>query len=92
MGRLLALQKGAASGEFRIVDARIVPGIADPMPFAQGWALASSRTKHEIEASAAGQASPRGTLLWMRFVLTLWLPAPWKVAPELHAVPMSCPQ
>jgi hypothetical protein len=92
MARLLALQKGASSGEFRILDARIVPGIADPMPYARGWALASSRTKHEIEAAPPGQASPRGTLLWMRFALTLWLPARWNVAPELHAVPRLCPQ
>jgi len=92
MVRLLALQKGAASGEFRILDARIVPGIADPMTYAQGWALASSRTKHEVEAAPAGQASPRGTLLSMRFALTLWLPAQWNVAPELHAMPAPCPQ
>ena len=92
MARLLALRKGASSGDFRILDARIIPGIADPMPYAQGWARASSRTKHEIEAAPAGQASARGTLLWMRFALTLWLPAHWNVAPELHAVPVPCPQ
>jgi hypothetical protein len=92
MARLLALQKGAASGEFRILDARIVPGITDPMPYAQAWALAASRTQHEIEAAPPGQASARGKLLWMRFVLTLWLPASWNVAPELHAVSMPCPK
>jgi hypothetical protein len=91
MGGLLALQKGGSRGEFRILDARIVPGIADPQPYAQGWALAGSRTQHEIEAAPAGQASARGRLLWMRFALTLWLPARWNVAAELDAASVPCP-
>lgn len=92
MAQLLELEKGASHGELRILDARIVPGVGDPMPFAQAWALASSQTPHEIEAAPANQASERGKLLWMRFRLTLWLPAPWNASPELRAVRIPCPE
>jgi len=92
MRRLLELEKSASSGEFRILDARIVPGTADPMPYAEGWALASSRTPHEVETAPAGQASAQGKLVWMRFALTLWLPARWNVPPQLHPVHLLCPE
>jgi len=92
MTRLLQLQSRASSGQLRILDARIVPGIADPKPFALNWALASSRTQHEIERAAPGQASAHGKLLWMRFALTLWLPAPWQAPGELRATRMPCPE
>ena len=92
MARLLQLQSQASSGQFRIVDAHIVPGIADPQPFAQGWALAASRVQQEIEPALPGQSTPRGKLLWIRFVLTLWLPERWNVPFQLHAVRGPCPE
>ena len=92
MARLLELEKGASHGEFRILDAHLVPGIADPMPFAQAWALAASQTPHEIEAAPANQASERGRLQSLRFRLTLWLPEQWNAPPELRAVKVPCPE
>jgi hypothetical protein len=92
MVRLLELAKAASSGELRIVDARIVPGIADPQPYAQGWALASSRTQHEIQAAPPGRVSAQGALVWMRFALTLWLPTRWRLSAGVHAVRQPCPQ
>jgi len=92
MQRLLHFESRASSGQLRILDARIVRGIADPKPFALNWALASSRTPHEIEPAAAGQASAQGKLLWMRFALTLWLPASWKAGRELRASRVLCPE
>ncbi len=92
MARLLELEKGASHGEFRILDAHLVPGIADPMPFAQAWALAASQTPHEIEAAPANQASERGRLQSLRFRLTLWLPGQWNAPPELRAVNVPCPE
>ncbi len=89
---LLRLQSGASGGQFRILDARIVPGIADPQPFAQAWALAFMRTQHEMEPVAAGQATPKGKLVWMRFSLTLWFRARWNFPPEIHAIRGSCPE
>jgi hypothetical protein len=92
LARLLELEKGASDGEFRILDAHIVPGVADPMPFAQAWALAASKTPHEIEDVPANQASERGRLQSMRFRLTLWLPGQWNAPPELGAVKIRCPE
>jgi hypothetical protein len=91
MARLLALAKAASSGELRILDARIVPGVADPKPYAQGWAIASSRTQHEIQAAPPGQASAQGRLVWMRFALTLWLPPRWRLSAGVHASRLPCP-
>jgi hypothetical protein len=73
--RLLDLIASAAQGEFRILDARLAPGIADPAPYAQSWALAASRTPHEDIQSPSGTASERGSLLWMRFSISLMLPS-----------------
>jgi hypothetical protein len=91
MARLLALQKHASSGEFRILDARIVPGIGDPEPYAQGWARASSQTPHENDPAPLGKPTVQGTLNWMRFALTLWLPGHWRVPIALHPVAAACP-
>lgn len=88
--RLLALQKDASSGEFRIVDARIVPGIADPKPYAQAWALAGSRMQHEVEPVSPGKESAQGKLVWMRFLVTLWLPAGWRMPAGLSAARAPC--
>jgi hypothetical protein len=90
--RLLDFRKNAASGELRILDARLVPGTADPAPFAQQWALAASRTQHEIEPSANAQGSPGGALRWMRFRLTLWLPSGWASPASVHATRAACGQ
>ena len=90
MQRLLELQKRTSSGEFRILDARVVPGIADPAPYAQNWALASSRTPHRIEAASDGKSTARGALNWMRFAVTFYLPAKWNLS-EFHAVRTPCP-
>jgi hypothetical protein len=88
--KLLELQKRAAFGELRILDARIVPGVDDPRSYAQAWASASSRIPHTVESAPGGKSSPRGALNWIQFSITLWLPAPWKVPPALHALPAAC--
>jgi hypothetical protein len=88
LSRLMELQKHAAQGEFRIVDAHIIPGVADPAPYAQRWAAAAARMQHEEEAT--GAASPLGALTWMRFRVTLWLPAHWSLPPILHATQSPC--
>jgi hypothetical protein len=89
--RLLEIQKHAAAGELRIVDARIVPGVADPAPFAQAWAVASSRTPHTIEDAPGEKSSALGVLKWMRFTITLWLPAKWVVPASVHGQHVACP-
>jgi len=87
---LLQLEKDKASGELRIEDSRLTPGVADAAPFAQAWALAAMRTPHQEVAAPDGKSSPRGSLAWMRFSLTLSLPASWRLPAELHGTPASC--
>jgi hypothetical protein len=91
MTRLMEIQKHAAAGEFRIVDAHIVPGVADPAPYAQLWAEASSKTPHTIEEAPGGKSTARGVLKWMRFAVTLWLPAEWVVPVSIHGQHVACP-
>jgi hypothetical protein len=90
MNRLLKLDKDTASGEFRIEDSRLTPGIADAAPFAEAWALAAARTPHQVIAPPGGKSSPLGTLVWMRFSVTLWLPSSWKLPANLHGTPSAC--
>lgn len=90
MTRLLELQKHSAAGELHIDNARIVPGVADPAPYAQAWAMAAARTQHQDVPAAAGQATASGQLLWIRFTATLWLPLGWKPPPGLHGVAAAC--
>lgn len=88
--RLLGLETNTAGGELRIEDVRLTPGIADPAPFAQAWALAAPRTPHEVVAAADGRSSARGSLEWMRFSVTLWLPGSWNLPAALHGTPAAC--
>ncbi len=90
--RLLELAKQAAAGEFYIRNAHLTPGVADPAPYAQNWALAAERTAHEIDPSAQGKSTPRGSLNWVRFSLVLYLPGKWTTSPGLGSVPAGCVQ
>ena len=92
MSRLLELQKNDASGELRILDARLIPGTADPAPFAQQWAMAASHIPHQIESSASRNGTPRGELRSIHFRMTLWLPAKWSFPPDAHRTLSTCGQ
>ena len=89
--QLMDLQSRAATGEFRILDAGLTPGIADPEPFAQNWALQAARMQITLVPPAA-KPTPRGELDWMRFSITLRLPAGWKPPRSLSATPAPCSQ
>jgi hypothetical protein len=86
----LAMNRLSSAGEFRILDARLTPGIADPAPFAASWAAQAARTPHSEEAPARGAPTPLGELHWMRFSVTLWLPEGWQMPPGVHAVRGAC--
>lgn len=86
--RLLKRAAAAQQGELRILDAHLSPGLADPAPYAERWAVAGASMQHEVEAN--GAPSPRGQLNWIRFSLTLWLPPNWKAPPGLHAMRVGC--
>jgi hypothetical protein len=90
--RLLEINRHASPGQLRILNARLTPGIADPAPFAQRWALQSARTPHTIVPSTAANPTPLGQLHWMRFSITLWLPAAFKAPRELPSTPSPSSQ
>lgn len=90
--RQLKINEKAAAGQFRILDARLVPGLADPAPYAEKWALAAARMAHTDEAPAPGHATPLGELHWIRFSVALWLPGGWNLPRTLDAAPAPCPE
>lgn len=90
--RLLKLTEGASVGELKILDAHLAPGIADPAPFAQGWARASSQVQQELDPSPGGKKAALGSLNWMRFEVVLWLPPGWKLPPGAKAQTAACGQ
>lgn len=87
---LMALDAHAAAGQFRILDARLAPGTADAAPFAENWAIAGERMQHTDEPAAGGQSTPRGEFHWMKFAVTLWLPAQWKAPAGVKTVKGPC--
>lgn len=91
MKRLAEISRESAAGEFRILEARLTPGIGDAAPYAESWALASHNTPQTVEPPARGKASARGELHWMRFGVTLWLPEGWKTPPGVAGTRAACP-
>lgn len=85
--RLMALSQRAASGQFEILDARLVEGTGDAALYARNWALQAARTAHESEK---GAPTPHGALRALRFRWTLWLPAGWPLPPGVHGTLTEC--
>ncbi len=79
--QLMDLQSRAAAGEFRILDAGLSPGIADPEPFAESWALRAARTPFTLVPPAGSKPTPRGELDWVHFSISYCCPPagnpPW---------------
>ena len=88
--RQLKINQGSSPGEFRILDARIAPGVSDAASYAENWALASPRTPHKTEPAVTAKSTPLGELHWIRFSITLWLPGGWKTAPGMASAPEAC--
>ena len=88
--RLFGLEKSTAAGELHIEDVKLRLGVADAAPFAQGWALAAMRAPHETVPADEGKSTPRGSLIWMRFSLILWLPAAWKLPADIDGPLVPC--
>jgi len=84
------LLRRSSPGQFRILDARLTPGVADAPQFGEIWALHSKKTPHTVEAAPGGTSTPLGTLNWMKFSVTLWLPAAWRAPAEVHATSGAC--
>jgi hypothetical protein len=78
----------SAAGQFRIVDARLTPGTANPLPYAQNWALQQRNTPHTVVATTS--PTPYGELHSLQFEITLWLPEGWKAPKALRPTPAPC--
>jgi hypothetical protein len=88
--QLMELEAHAATGQFRVLDARLTPGVSDAAPYAQNWAQAVSRTPYTIEAAGNGRPTPQGEIHWMRFSITFWLPQDWKIPPGISGLRSAC--
>jgi hypothetical protein len=90
--QLMALQQGAAAGELHILDAGLAPGDGDPIPFARNWAQKESYMSYFLVPQSGVTPSPRGEIQWIRFSITLWLPAGWKTPTGIAAAAAPCRQ
>ncbi len=72
---LTGLPGHAAQGEVEILDAHIVPGMANQSAGAGLVASHFRDTPHTLDQPADGKASALGTVDWLRFRATLYLPA-----------------
>ena len=78
-------------GEFAVLDARLVAGVADPPAYAQPWASHLALVPHTLEQSGVGGAQqPLGELKWIRFHVTLVLPARWKLPAGMRRSETNC--
>jgi hypothetical protein len=78
----------SATGQFRILGARLTPGTANALPYAQNWALQQRNTPHTITSTTS--PTPYGKLDELRFEITLWLPEDWKTPKALQTTPAPC--
>ena len=90
--QLLSLRDHSASGELRILDAGLAPGIANPVPYAQHWAHQAAYMSYTLIPQSGFSSSPRGELGWMHFSITLWLPSGWKLPSGVSGASAACPQ
>jgi hypothetical protein len=84
---LLGMVERASAGEFLVTEAKLKLGQGDAPAYGKDWALNLAQVKHQVVQS--GEDSKSGTLVWIRFSVTLWLPSGW-VAPKGEVV--SCPR
>lgn len=81
----------SGSGEFRVLDARLVAGVGDPPEFARQWASHLAFVPHTLEqAGVGGGQRPLGELKWVRFVATFVLPARWKFPAGMTVNEANC--
>ncbi len=88
---LAQLASRQPEGTLEILDARLVPGIADQSQAAATVATHFATTAHEIEPPAGGAPSPRGRLAAIRFRAALDLPRTLRPAAGLRAIAVPCP-
>ncbi len=78
--QLAELASQALAGEIEILDARLIPGIANQTAAAAAVSTHLFQTAHITEQSAAGSPSPLGAVTWLKFRIRLDLPAGFPIA------------
>lgn len=89
-GELMKLQAGSSAGELRILDAKLAPGDSDAASYAENWALQSVKTPHTFLQPAGTKPTELGQFYWMKFQITLWLPAGWQTPKGITPVRGGC--
>jgi hypothetical protein len=52
--------------------------------------MKTAKTPHSFEPAPGAKSTPLGTLNWIRFSITLWLPESWTGPASLHATQSAC--
>jgi hypothetical protein len=90
--KLLELLSQSVPGELRILDARLTAGIGDAAPYAQNWEVAFQKTPHSLVPARGGSPTAAGEIQWIKFSITLWLPAEWRAPEGAAVVNTVCPE
>jgi len=80
----------AADGKLTILDAKLVPGMADQWRMAGAVSNGFETTAHTLVQPADGRASALGKLVWVRFRVELWLPPGFGAARGLQVEQRVC--
>jgi hypothetical protein len=87
---LLGVPEHSPRGEMQILDARIIPGVANQSASSALLAAHLGATPHTTDQLPAGRQSPLGELEWIRFKAVLWLPAEWRVPRQFTVERVNC--
>lgn len=90
MQLLATLPEKSAQGDFRILDAHLVPGTANQAQTAKFVVSHFTSTPHTLDQPANGRATPLGRVNWLRFRVTLLLPADFVPATALKGNRSQC--
>jgi hypothetical protein len=92
MQRLANMPQYAAVGDFSFLDARLLPGVANQSSAAAMVAVHFQTTAHTLVQAPVSQASALGRIEWMRFRLSLRLPAGFNLASGWKVDRSRCPR
>jgi hypothetical protein len=81
--KLAEMAAAAPTGELQILDSRLVPGTANQAQMAAAVALHIEQTPHTVEQGG----SPLGAVTWVKFRVTLHVPAGFAAAKGLVVKP-----
>jgi hypothetical protein len=87
---LVALASRSPEGSVQILDAHFVPGTADQAKMAAAVAAHLNATAHTVEQPGDGRATALGRVTWMRFRISLELPAGFHADPAMRLEHGGC--